>query len=87
MLNVDIIKIDSSLVRLLCSDKNAHLITRSIVSFAKEMNIETIAEFVSNKKLFSVVQDLNIDFAQGYYIGKPSPELLLKPDFLIQNPI
>jgi EAL domain-containing protein (putative c-di-GMP-specific phosphodiesterase class I) len=49
--------------------------TKSIVSFAKEMGIETIAEFVGNKAVFDKVKLLGIDYAQGYHIGKPSPQL------------
>lgn len=44
-LNVDIIKIDGSLIKNIDVNKNAEIITQTIVSFAKKLNIECVAEF------------------------------------------
>jgi diguanylate cyclase (GGDEF)-like protein len=74
-LNVDYLKIDGSLIKNIDTDKDSEIMTKSIVSFAKEMGIETIAEFVGNKAVFEKVKLLGIDYAQGYHIGKPSPQL------------
>jgi len=74
-LNVDYLKIDGSLIKNIDTDKDSEIMTKSIVSFAKEMGIETIAEFVGNKAVFDKVKLLGIDYAQGYHIGKPSPQL------------
>lgn len=35
------------------------------------MNIKTIAEFVHSETVFIVVKNMGIDYAQGYYFGKP----------------
>lgn len=75
-LNVDYLKIDGSLIKNIDTDKDSEIMTKSIVSFAKEMGIETIAEFVGNKAVFEKVKLLGIDYAQGYHIGKPSPQLI-----------
>jgi EAL domain-containing protein (putative c-di-GMP-specific phosphodiesterase class I) len=75
-LNVDYLKIDGSLIKNIDKDKDSEIMTKSIVSFAKEMGIETIAEFVGNKTVFDKVKSLGIDYAQGYHIGKPSPQLV-----------
>jgi EAL domain-containing protein (putative c-di-GMP-specific phosphodiesterase class I) len=37
------------------------------------MGIKTIAEHVENEEVLEVVKDLGIDYAQGYYLGKPEP--------------
>ncbi len=70
-LDVDYIKIDGSLIRNLPIDKESEIVTKTIISFSKELGIKTIAEFVSSKEIFDKVKQLGIDYAQGYYIGKP----------------
>jgi EAL domain-containing protein (putative c-di-GMP-specific phosphodiesterase class I) len=43
----------------------------TIVGLAKKLNVETIAEFVSSKEILNVIKKLNVDYAQGFYTGKP----------------
>ena len=71
-LKVDYIKIDGSMIKNLDFDDNSKTITRTIVNFAKEMNIKTIAEFVHSKNVFESVRTLDVDYSQGYYFGEPS---------------
>ena len=70
-LKVDYIKIDGSMIKNLDLDINSQMITQTIVSFAKKMNIQTIAEFVYSKNVFDKVKEFDVDFAQGYYFGEP----------------
>jgi diguanylate cyclase (GGDEF)-like protein len=70
-LSVDIIKLDGSLIRNIDTDKNSELIVKTIVSFCKEMNIKTVAEFVHSKAVFEKVKSLGIEYSQGYYFSEP----------------
>jgi len=72
-INVDYIKIDSSLIRNIVVDKSSQIITETIVDFTKKLKIKTIAEYVNSKNIFEKVKDLKIDYSQGFYIGKPEP--------------
>jgi len=74
-LKVDYIKIDGSMIKNIDMDENSQLITLTIVNFAKKMNIQTVAEFVHSKEVFEKIKFLDVDFAQGYYFGKPSEEI------------
>lgn len=74
-LNVDYIKIDGSLVKNIHKDKSAEIIIKTLVSFAKELGIETIAEFVADEQVYNKIKKLNIDFSQGYYISEPKPQI------------
>ncbi|MBN2546791.1 MAG: EAL domain-containing protein [Spirochaetes bacterium] len=76
-LNVDYIKIDSSLIMNIDSDINSQIIAETIVDFSKKLNIKTIAEFVHNEKVYDKVKELDIDYSQGYYLGKPDTILEL----------
>ncbi|KAB2952986.1 EAL domain-containing protein [Heliorestis acidaminivorans] len=75
-LNVDYLKLDSSLIKNIDQDIAAQTIVRSIVHFTKKLGIKTIAEFVHSEAVFNKVRELGIDFSQGYYIGKPSMYLM-----------
>lgn len=70
-LNVDYIKIDASMIKNIDKDVNSQIITKTIVNFAKELGIKTISEFVHNKEVFNKVNEIGVDFSQGYYFGEP----------------
>ena len=72
----DVIKIDGSLIKNIDKNKNARLIVETIVNFVKKLNKKTVAEFVHNKEVYSIVNELGIDYIQGYYMGEPKAELL-----------
>ena len=75
-LDIDFLKIDGSLIKRLDHDIHAELTVSTIVTFCKKAGMMTIAEYVYNKEIFEKVKKLGIDYAQGYYIGKPSPNIL-----------
>ena len=74
-LNLDYLKIDSSLVKNIVRDKKSRVIVKSIIDFAATLNLKTIAEFVEDKESLELLRDFGADFIQGYYIGKPSAKL------------
>ena len=69
----DILKIDGSLIKNIETDEFSQSIVKSIVTFAKERNLQTVAEFVENENIAKIITDLEIDYSQGYYYDKPSP--------------
>ena len=75
-LDVDYLKIDGSIIKNILTDKSAEIIAQTLVDFARRLEIKTIAEFVETKEIFDKVNELGIDFSQGYFFGKPEKELL-----------
>ncbi len=71
-LNADYLKIDGSLIKDINTNPNSLIMVKSMVSFAKDLGIQTIAEYVSSKEIFDKVKLLGVDYAQGYHIGRPS---------------
>ena len=47
----------------------------TIVSFAKKMGIKTIAEFIEDEEILKTVQELGIDYSQGYHFSAPKETL------------
>lgn len=74
-LNVDYIKIDGSIIKDVQKDRAAEIVAKTIVTFAKELGIRTIAEFVSEEEIYDKVKSIDIDFSQGYYFSEPKANL------------
>ena len=70
-LNVDYIKIDGSFIKDIDKCEQSLIITELILIFARKQNIETVAEFVHSKSVLEKVNQLGIDYSQGYYVGEP----------------
>jgi c-di-GMP phosphodiesterase len=71
----DYIKIDGSLIENIDTDKNVGIVVRTMIDFATQMNIQTIAEYVHSSTVLSEVKAIGIDYSQGFYIDKPRPEI------------
>jgi diguanylate cyclase (GGDEF)-like protein/PAS domain S-box-containing protein len=70
-LPVDYLKIDGSFIRDLPSNKVDQHLVRAMVEVAKALKKRTVAEFVSSAEILKVVRDSGVDFAQGFFVGKP----------------
>ena len=75
-LDVDYLKIDASLVKNVTTDENAKKITKTIIKFASSLDIKTIAEYVEDEASLKLLEQIGVDFVQGYYIGKPKESLV-----------
>lgn len=75
-LDVDLIKIDGSLIQQLDTNLTAMTICRGIVQFAEELGMKTVAEFVHSPAILAKVRELGVTFAQGAAIGMPSASLI-----------
>ena len=73
-LNIDILKIDGSIIKeLKNSPEHAKTVLRSIKELAESFHYELVAEFVSDEDIYEMIKDLEIGYAQGYYLGEPKP--------------
>ncbi|PKM50336.1 MAG: hypothetical protein CVV02_11955 [Firmicutes bacterium HGW-Firmicutes-7] len=70
-LNVDLIKIDGSIIQQINGEKAAALVAETIVDFSRKMGIATVAEFVSDEAIFTKTNELGINYSQGYYVSHP----------------
>ncbi|MBI5288729.1 MAG: EAL domain-containing protein [Chloroflexi bacterium] len=77
-LPVDYLKIDGSFIRdLPRSTVDQHLV-RAIVDVARSLGKKTIAEFVEDADTLALLREFGVDFAQGFFVGRPAP--LPRPD-------
>ncbi len=72
-LPLDILKVDGEFVRELPEKESDRLIVSSISKVAKEIGLETVAEFVESHAHIEILNDLGITYAQGFGVAKPRP--------------
>ena len=70
-LPVDYLKIDGEFVKNLLNNTVNHAIIWSINNIGRILGIQIIAEYVENEHLHDALNDIGIDFAQGYEFGRP----------------
>jgi diguanylate cyclase (GGDEF)-like protein/PAS domain S-box-containing protein len=82
-LPVDYLKIDGMFVKDILHDAIDHAMVKSINEIGHVMGMKTIAEFVENDEIRTKLEELKVDYVQGYGIGKPLPmhELLDDDNF------
>ncbi|MCW9024942.1 MAG: EAL domain-containing protein [Gammaproteobacteria bacterium] len=72
-LKIDYLKIDGMFIKQITEDPTCRIMVESIHAVSQAMNLLTIAEFVENDAVRRVLQEIGIDYAQGYFYGKPEP--------------
>lgn len=70
-LPVDYLKIDGEFVRGIVNDPIDEAMVRSMNDVGHAMGKKTIAEHVESKEIMEKLQDMGVDYAQGYLTGKP----------------
>jgi len=71
-LQVDYIKIDGSFIKELNKNVSYRTMVQNIVDFAKGSGIKTIAEHIESREVLKIVNELGIDYSQGFLLGKPA---------------
>ena len=76
-LPVDFVKIDGTFVRDILKDPVDQAMVRSINQISHSLGKKTVAEFVESKEILEQIKLIGVDYAQGYYLGKPDGDLKL----------
>lgn len=70
---VDTLKIDGGFIRDITDNRISESMVAAITQVAKVMQLETVAEYVENRKTRELIVELGVDYAQGHEVGKPLP--------------
>ncbi|MGA2727489.1 MAG: EAL domain-containing protein [Terracidiphilus sp.] len=70
----DAIKIDRSFVRELLTCPETRALVESILTLARNLNMNVIVEGIESEEQLALVGKLGGDEAQGYLLGRPSPD-------------
>lgn len=72
-LSPDLIKLDSSLIRSIDSERSNRALAAALIRFAEETGSKIVAEGVETEAELAVLMELNGNNAQGYLLGHPVP--------------
>lgn len=72
-LDIDALKVDQSFVRDLLQDSGDAAITRTVISLARGLGLQVIAEGVENEKQLAFLQTHHCDFYQGFHFSPAIP--------------
>ncbi|MCP4331259.1 MAG: EAL domain-containing protein [Gammaproteobacteria bacterium] len=68
---VDYLKIDGEFVRDITRDGKSYVFVRSMTEVGHCLDMKVIAEFVESDTMFDKLREANVDYVQGYTVGKP----------------
>ena len=72
-LPIDVVKIDGSFIRNLADSPDDQILVKALCDVARGFGKKTTAEFVENAATLSILENMQIDYAQGFLIGPPIP--------------
>jgi diguanylate cyclase (GGDEF)-like protein len=72
-LPVQQVKIDGAFIRNLPTNHDDRAFVKSITDMAHMLGKQVIAEFVEDRVIYDILADIGVDYAQGYYLGRPAP--------------
>lgn len=74
-LHFEYVKIDGAFVRNILSSKVDYALVHNLSKLCQDIDILTVAEFVESQEIWDALKDMGINFAQGYHISMPLPEM------------
>ncbi len=75
-LTVKVLKIDGIYIKNLDICNDSKIVVETIRRYAQEKGMKIVAEFVHSKEVYEVVKAIGIEYAQGYYLGKPQATIV-----------
>ncbi len=70
-LPIQTLKIDKLFIDDIHKDNDSLAIVKAIISMAKSLNKDVIAEGIETVEQLNILKELDCDYAQGYFISKP----------------
>ncbi|OMH38255.1 EAL domain-containing protein [Motiliproteus sp. MSK22-1] len=72
-LPADTVKIDGSFVKELTNNTIDLALVKAIREVANALDKSTVAEFVEDQETLTLLKEIKVDYAQGYFLGRPKP--------------
>lgn len=73
---IDFLKIEGDFIAHMLENQRDRAFVQNMCSLARELGIQVIAEFVESQEVLDLLKEMEVDFAQGYHIGRPAPHVL-----------
>ena len=70
-LHFEYVKIDGAFVRNILNSRIDYALVRNLSHLCRDIGIQTVAEFVESGEILEALQDMEIHYVQGFYLGLP----------------
>lgn len=80
-LTVDFVKIDGAYIKRLGRSQKDDAMIRGLVRLCEDLSVGTIAEMVETRDQVEQLRAFGVQYAQGYFFGKPTAEPSVPWDF------
>ena len=74
-LHFDYVKLDGAFVRNIFNSKVDYTLVHNLIRLCQGLDILTVAEFVESEEVLNELKKMGVDYAQGYHLGMPLPEM------------
>ena len=62
-------------MRNIFNSKVDYTLVHNLIRLCQDLNILTVAEFVESEEVLNELKKMGVDYAQGYHLGMPLPEM------------
>lgn len=74
-LHFEFVKLDGAFVRNIVTSKVDRSLVKNLSCLCQDLGILMVAEFVESREIMEALQEMGVDFAQGFYLGVPTPRM------------
>lgn len=74
-LHFDFVKLDGAFVRNVLNSKIDHALVNNLSRLCQDLGIKMIAEFIESREIMESIQGMNVEYAQGFYLGLPASSM------------
>jgi diguanylate cyclase (GGDEF)-like protein len=75
-LHFDYVKIDGAFVRHIVNSHVDRALVANLSRLCQELGIKTVAEYVESEHILAMLQEMGVDYAQGFHIDPPGRDIL-----------
>lgn len=80
-LPIDFVKIDRTIMENISHNSELRHLAAGMVTLAKRKKLEVVAEYCSDAEVVDIAIKLGVDYLQGFYFGKPQPNVIKEHNF------
>ncbi len=72
-LPLDVLKLEGSFIKSLCTDKRSQALVRAMATVSRELGMRIVAECVETAEQSQHLSALGVNYGQGFLFGRPTP--------------
>ncbi len=74
-LRFDFVKLDGAFVRNILNSKIDYALVKNLSRLCQDLGILMVAEFIESEEIMNEIRSMGIEYAQGYHLGMPRPNM------------